>query len=74
MLTPKLYNLAKKKNQAVAKVKRQNLKSNPPAAPQSKKRKTTKTTKTPKDTIYSGLKKPKKKSGFKSKKKHKRRK
>jgi len=73
MLTPKLYNLAKKKNKAVDKVKRNNLKSNPPA-PQSKKRKTTKTTKTPKDTINDGLRKPKKKSGFKSKKKHKRRK
>jgi len=54
MLTPKLYNLAKKKNQAVAKVKRKNLKANPPAAPTSKKRKTKNT---PKEIIDSGLKK-----------------
>jgi ATP-dependent RNA helicase DDX27 len=70
MLTPKLYNLAKKKNKAVSKEKRKNRKLNPPAA-KTKKRITTKT---PKEIIERDLRKPKKKTGFKSKKKYKRRK
>jgi ATP-dependent RNA helicase DDX27 len=67
MLTPSKYNLAKKKNKAIAGEKRKN-KSQSKSAPPKKKQKTT----SKKDDKTLSTTKPKRKS-FKSKKKHKRR-